>query len=133
MVLIMNTNTTALSAKDLLENARKAIGYVAALDRGGIDRLVMTTTTWHALVDHFAKHNEGYGTPLFPDSIYGIPVETFHTLRECMDRMMELDLGSALLVCDGEIPLDLLSHPFMIKQRDAFFAKFNLKLGFDVA
>lgn len=83
------------------------------------DLVVMTTETCERLID--ARRT---GLPRTPPpnssgiSCFGIPVEHYPTVRECMDRLVErgFQIKTAALILDRPVPEDLKGHPFMVGQ-----------------
>lgn len=56
------------------------------------------------------------GARFFSMGCFGIPTESYPTVRECMDRMMKPRKGERLrFVLTEDIPVDCLDHPWLTK------------------
>jgi hypothetical protein len=100
----MNTST-ASSARmsDLIATAQKLKSNLPYFDS-----LVMTCEVFQKVKNATEPGN------VTVDRIFGYPVYVYDTLRECLDKMLELP--KAQLVMEGQIPADLLFHPYFERQ-----------------
>lgn len=86
--------------------------------------IVMTSKTFAALKG-FCKSLDSASYPQETFSpIYGIPIERYETIRECLDRMNSARKGERLqLAIIEEIPSDCMDHPFMIEDVRRYWRK----------
>lgn len=66
-------------------------------------------------------------------NVFGIPVEHYPTMRECMDRLVDRGgprIRFGALILDGPVPDELQDHPFMLSQRSPIVGWLEGKFGF---
>lgn len=113
-------STTDMNVDTLMDRMR----FMQASMRSVPTRIVMTSKTFAALKES-CKPLDAVSYPqdkLSP--IYGIPIEHYETIRECLDRMSNARKGERLLLAiTEEIPSDCIDHPFMIEEARRYWKK----------
>ena len=100
------------------------------------DLVVMTTKACGRLLDArrldptFEPPKSGSDSDI---RVFGIPVEHYPTMRECMDRLVDRGgprIRSGALILDGPVPDELQNHPFMLSQRSPILNWLEREFGF---
>lgn len=81
---------------------------------------VMTNKTFYEVRSKIKNKpdHESFGElPELPNMFHGVPVEKYETVKECLDRMMNIYNGERIqLVLSEDIPHDCLSHPWVVQR-----------------
>jgi hypothetical protein len=95
------------------------------------NRIVMTDATLDQVREHSEQsppHGAGPNGES-PIRFLGVPFESYPTLKECMDRMMNPKEGEKLqLIMPQTIPLDCIGHPWMQEQAKKIGEKYAIKM-----
>lgn len=110
----MQNNSTASGAS--LEDLTRTIAEVSGRMSQYPTALVMTHSTFKKAkmsIDQSCQTSQSQNV-LAGDSCLGLRIETFETVNQCMDRMMNQRSGERLqLVLGEDIPGDCFGHPYM--------------------
>lgn len=102
-----------------------------------VPNIFVTTSRVVAALDQFVKAQEqqfergaiGSAAIADPRKIYGITIEGYETVKECFGRMMQPRDGERLqLVLSEPIPVELLGHPWTVRQAAEFERRYGLYL-----
>jgi hypothetical protein len=121
---VLASNAGPKNASEVLASVRGAMKAILAVEQVFANQptaFVMTTAVWDrsraAVKDNTGvQHPESSGSA--PLRVLGFNVETYATVRECLDRMFNQRPGERLrLVTEGPIPDDCADHPYMQMRR----------------
>lgn len=93
---------------------------------------VMTKATFDELVAKATPRGVEIQVYDRSGAIFGMPIETYDTIRECLDRMNDQRTGERLVLAYDSIPADCLDHPWVIENRFSLSIPWQLRSDVDM-
>lgn len=111
-----NCSTSCFDSEFMLSKMRELSEKMQSIP----NILVTTKRTFGQMKQAIESQEQQYfvgAIPSLPSTVYGMRIEEYETVKECLDRMENQRSGERIkLALSEEIPFDCIDHPWMKKQ-----------------